>query len=366
MAGYILRRLFLMLPTLLGIITLSFVIVQFVPGGPVERAIAQVQGHGTSATAGFSGAANDASANISTQGQAGQSSAYRGARGLDPEFIKELEALYGFDKPPLERYIKMVGDYARFDLGRSYYRDISVVDLVLEKMPVSISLGLWTTFIVYLIAIPLGIAKAVRNGSAFDFWTSLAVFVGYAVPAFLFAIILMVLFAGGRYFDLFPLRGLTSDGWVDMNPVQQMLDYLWHIALPVVALVSGGFASLTILTKNTFLDEIGKPYVLTARAKGVSQNRVLWGHIFRNAMLVVIAGFPAAFIASFFTGSLLVEVIFSLDGLGLLGFEAAITRDFPVVLGVVYIYALIGIVMKLISDITYTLVDPRINFEGQV
>lgn len=358
MARYVLQRLLLMVPTLLGVVTLAFVIVQFVPGGPVERAIAQVQGHDAGASARFAGGGADMSA-----GQAGDS-AYRGARGLDPAFVAELEAQYGFDKPPLERYLKMLGDYARFDLGQSYYRQISVAGLVLEKMPVSISLGLWTTLLVYLIAVPLGVAKAVRNGTPFDFWTSLAVFVGYAIPAFLFAIVLMVLFAGGRYLDLFPLRGIVSPGWEDMGPAAQVLDYLWHITLPVAALVSGGFASLTILTKNAFLDELGKPYVLTARAKGLREGRVLWGHVLRNAMLIVIAGFPAAFIASFFTGSLLVEVIFSLDGLGLLGYEAAMDRDFPVVLGVVYIYALMGVAMKLVTDVMYVAVDPRIHFEG--
>jgi microcin C transport system permease protein len=361
-AAYVLHRLLLMIPTLLGVVTLSFVIVQFVPGGPVDRAIAQLQGHSAGTTAALPGGAGG---DIAPQGAAGAEGAYRGARGLDPAFIKELEALYGFDKPPLERYLAMLWNYARFDLGESYYKKQSVASLVVEKLPVSITLGLWTTLLVYLIAVPLGIAKAVRNGTPFDFWTSLAVFVGYAVPAFLFAIVLMVLFAGGRYFDLFPLRGIVSDGWRDMGPVELALDYLWHITLPVAALVSGGFAALTILTKNAFLDELGKPYVLTARAKGVGRGGVLWGHVFRNAMLIVIAGFPAAFIASFFTGSLLVEYIFSLDGLGLLAYEAAIGRDYPVVLGVVYIYALIAVGTKLLTDLCYVAVDPRIHFGRQ-
>lgn len=365
MAAYILKRLFLMVPTLLGIMLVSFVIIQFVPGGPVERMIAQLQGHGTEATAAFGGSGSGDMAATSSQSAVGQSSKYRGAQGLDPEFIAELEKLYGFDKPAHERLWIMIKNYARFDLGESYYRNISVIDLVLEKMPVSISLGLWSTLIIYLISIPLGIKKAVRDGSPFDVWTSAAVFIGYAIPSFMFAILLIVLFAGGRYFDLFPLRGLTSDNIQDMNFIQTALDYLWHMVLPVAAMVISGFASLTLLTKNSFLDEIGKQYVLTARAKGLAENQVLYGHVFRNAMLIVIAGFPAAFISIFFTGSLLIEVIFSLDGLGLLGYESVINRDYPVVLGTLYIYALIGLVMTLVRDVVYVLVDPRIDFEAR-
>lgn len=354
-----------MIPTLLGILLISFVIVQFVPGGPVERMIAELQGHGSEATARIGGGMGG-DVNISpSQGATGQSSQYRGAQGLDPEFIAELEALYGFDKPAYERFWIMLKNYARFDLGESYYRDVGVGQLVLEKMPVSISLGLWSTLIIYLISIPLGIKKAVRDGSAFDIWTSAAVFIGYAIPSFMFAILLIVVFAGGRYFDWFPLRGLVSDNAGDMNFIQLTLDYAWHMVLPVAAMVISGFASLTLLTKNSFLDEINKQYVLTARSKGLGENQVLYGHVFRNAMLIVIAGFPAAFIHIFFTGSLLIEVIFSLDGLGLLGYESVINRDYPVVLGTLYIYALIGLIMTLVRDVVYVLVDPRIDFEAR-
>jgi microcin C transport system permease protein len=363
MLPYILKRLALMIPTLFGILLISFVIVQFVPGGPVERMIAQLQGHGGEATARFGGASGGDMAGAASS--TGQSSTYRGAQGLDPEFIKELEALYGFDKPAPERFWIMLKNYAQFDLGKSYYRDTSVIDLVLEKMPVSISLGLWSTLIIYLISIPLGIKKAVRDGTKFDLWTSAAIFVGYAIPSFMFAILLIVVFAGGRYFDWFPLRGLTSDNWADMNFIQQALDYAWHMVLPVAAMVISGFASLTLLTKNSFMDEIGKQYVLTARAKGLAENQVLYGHVFRNAMIIVIAGFPAAFVHIFFTGALLIEVIFSLDGLGLLGYESVINRDYPVVLGTLYIYALISLVMHLVRDVVYVMVDPRIDFSAR-
>ncbi|MCI5060828.1 MAG: microcin C ABC transporter permease YejB [Alphaproteobacteria bacterium] len=366
MANYLFKRLLLMIPTLLGIMLISFIIVQFVPGGPVERMIAQLQGHGVEATARFGGGGAGADISVSATAQStGQSSKYRGSQGLDPEFIAELEAMYGFDKPAHERFFDMVVNYAKFDLGQSYYRDVSVIDLVLEKMPVSISLGLWSTLIIYLISIPLGIRKAVKDGQAFDIWTSAAVFVGYAIPSFMFAILLIILFAGGRYFDLFPLRGLVSDGWQDMNMIQLTLDYLWHMVLPVAAMVISGFAGLTMLTKNSFLDEINKQYVLTARAKGLEEKQVLYGHIFRNAMLIVIAGFPSAFLAIFFTGSLLIEVIFSLDGLGLLGYESVINRDYPVVLGTLYIFALMGLIMTLIRDVVYVMVDPRIDFEAR-
>jgi microcin C transport system permease protein len=365
MAAYIFRRLLLMIPTLFGIMLVSFVIIQFVPGGPVERMIAQLQGHGVEATARFSGGGNADMAMGASAPKAGEGSKYRGAQGLDPEFIAELEALYGFDKPAHVRFFQMVKNYAKFDLGQSYYRDVSVIDLVLEKMPVSISLGLWSTLIIYLISIPLGIKKAVKDGQAFDVWTSAAVFIGYAIPSFMFAILLIILFAGGRYFDIFPLRGLLSDNWQDLSWWQLVLDYLWHMALPVLALVIGGFASLTMLTKNSFLDEINKQYVLTARAKGLSEKRVLYGHIFRNGMLIVIAGFPAAFVSIFFTGALLIEVIFSLDGLGLLGYSSIINRDYPVVLGTLYFFALMGLVMTLIRDLVYVWVDPRIDFEAR-
>ena len=354
-----------MLPTLFGIMLISFVIIQFVPGGPVERMIAQLQGHGVEATARFGGSGAGDSIGAGMQSATGQSSKYRGAQGLDPEFIAELEALYGFDKPAYERFWIMVKNYLKFDLGTSYYRDIDVLELVLEKMPVSISLGLWSTLIIYLISIPLGIKKAVRDGTAFDIWTSAAVFIGYAIPSFMFAILLIVLFAGGRYFDLFPLRGLVSDGWEDMSFFELALDYAWHMVLPIAAMVISGFASLTLLTKNSFLDEINKQYVLTARAKGLAEDQVLYGHVFRNAMIIVIAGFPAAFVSIFFTGSLLIEVIFSLDGLGLLGYESVINRDYPVVLGTLYIFALISLVMHLIRDLVYVMVDPRIDFSAR-
>lgn len=365
MAQYILKRLLLMIPTLLGILLVSFIIIQFVPGGPVEKMIAQLQGHGGDAASRFSGGSGGDFGSASLQSATGQSSQYRGAQGLDPEFIKELEALYGFDKPAHERFFIMIKNYLTFDLGQSYYRDVNVLQLVVEKMPVSISLGLWSTLIIYLISIPLGIKKAVRDGTPFDVWTSAAIFIGYAIPSFMFAILLIVVFAGGRYFDIFPLRGLVSDNWQEMNFFQLALDYLWHMVLPVLAMVISGFASLTLLTKNSFLDEIGKQYVLTARSKGLSEKQVLYGHVFRNAMLIVIAGFPAAFVHIFFTGSLLIEVIFSLDGLGLLGYESVINRDYPVVLGTLYIFALISLVMHLVRDIVYVSVDPRITFEGQ-
>ena len=363
MLSYILKRLLLMIPTLFGIVLIAFVIVQFVPGGPVERMIAELQGHGAEATARFSGGGG--SDVVGAVSQTGQASNYRGAQGLDPAFIAELEALYGFDKPAHERFFTMVKNFARFDLGESYYRDVGVLELVAEKMPVSISLGLWSTLLIYLISIPLGIKKAVRDGTAFDFWTSAAVFTGYAIPSFMFAILLIVLFAGGTYFDWFPLRGLHSDGADQLGFFAYWGDYAWHMVLPVTAMVISGFAALTLLTKNSFLDEIGKQYVVTARAKGLEEKQVLYGHIFRNAMLIVIAGFPAAFISIFFTGSLLIEVIFSLDGLGLLGYESIINRDYPVVLGTMYVFALIGLLSKIIRDVVYVYVDPRISFEGQ-
>lgn len=361
MLPYLLRRLALMIPTLLGIMIVSFAIIQFVPGGPVERMIAELQGHGNDATSRFTGGGSETSgAPTST----GESSLYKGSQGLDPELIKELERMYGFDKPAPERFAQMVSNYLQFDLGNSYYRDASVISLILEKMPVSISLGLWSTLIIYLISIPLGIRKAVKDGTPFDIWTSAAIFIGYAIPSFMFAILLIILFAGGRYFDIFPLRGLVSDNWADLSTFGQIADYAWHMVLPTLALVISGFAGLTMLTKNSFLDEINKQYVLTARAKGLTEHRVLYGHVFRNAMLIVIAGFPAAFVSIFFTGSLLIEVIFSLDGLGLLGYESIINRDYPVVLGTLYIFSLIGLVMTIIRDITYVVIDPRINFEG--
>ncbi|MDG2242094.1 MAG: microcin C ABC transporter permease YejB [Rhodospirillaceae bacterium] len=358
MIAYTVRRIALIPLTLFGIIALNFLIVQFAPGGPVEQVLAQVQGLGTNATSRFSGGSGEL-------GAGGPVGTYRGAQGLDPEFIKEIERQFGFDKPPLERFVLILKNYATFDLGESYFRSERVSALIIDKLPVSISLGLWSTLIIYLVSIPLGIAKAVRDGSRFDAVTSYAVFIGYAMPSFLFAIFLIVLFAGGQYWSWFPLRGLTSDNWDDLTAIGKVLDYLWHLALPVAAMVVGGFASLTMLTKNSFLEEVNKQYVLTARAKGLAPNQVLYGHIFRNAMLIVIAGFPATLVGMLFTGSVLIEVIFSLDGLGLLGFEAIINRDYPVVFGTLYVFSLIGLVLNLISDLTYHAIDPRIDFEAQ-
>lgn len=368
MFAYILRRLLLMIPTLFGIIILNFFIVQIAPGGPVEQMIAKLQGMNVSATERFSGGGSDAGAQTQMQQNLNSSSGagkYRGAQGLDPEFIKSLEKQFGFDKPIGERFVLMMKNYLMFDFGQSYFQDKGVIDLVLDKMPVSISLGLWTTLFIYLISIPLGIKKAVRDGSKFDVWTSGIIIAGYAIPGFLFAIFLIVVFAGGKYFDVFPLRGLVSDGWNDMGWGARILDYFWHLALPVLSMVISGFAGLTILTKNSFLEEINKQYVLTARAKGLAENRVLYGHVFRNAMLIVIAGFPAALMGIFLTGSLLIETIFSLDGLGLLGFESALNRDYPVMFGTLYIFTLLGFLIKLVSDITMTWVDPRIDFNAQ-
>ena len=365
MGAYIVRRLLLIVPTLFMVMVVNFAVVQVVPGGPIERILSQIDQSAVSATARVSGEGGELQRPSGGGAGGGKGRLYRGAQGLDPEFIAELERQFGFDKPIHERFFLMMRSYLVFDFGQSYFRDRKVVDLVLDKMPVSISLGLWTTLFVYLISIPLGVAKAVRDGSRFDVWSSGLVIVGNAVPSFLFAILLIVLFAGGRYLDWFPLRGLTSDGWELMAWPQRILDYLWHITLPVLALVIGGFASLTILTKNSFIEEIKKQYVVTARAKGLSERRVLYGHVFRNSMLIVIAGFPSAFIGILFTGSVLIEVIFSLDGLGLLGFEAAVNRDYPVMFGTLYFFALLGLVMNLVGDLTYVLVDPRIDFEGR-
>jgi microcin C transport system permease protein len=365
--AYILRRLLLVVPTLLGIMVVNFVVIQAVPGGPVQRIISELSGRGAGATARLTGGggAGEAAGPAQQPGQVGVQGRYRGAQGLDPAFIKELERLYGFDKPAWERFLLMMGNYLRFDFGESYFRSRSVIGLVGEKLPVSISLGVWTTLVTYLVSIPLGIRKAVRDGSPFDVWTSGAIIVGYAIPSFLFAVLLIVLFAGGSYFQLFPLRGLVSDNFWDLPWYGKILDYLWHMVLPITAMLVGSFATLTMLTKNSFLEEINKQYVLTARAKGLGQRQVLYGHVFRNAMLIVIAGFPAAFISTFFTGALLIEIIFSLDGLGLLGYEAALNRDYPLMFGTLYIFTLFGLVMKIISDLTYVLVDPRIDFESR-
>ncbi|MGB0921803.1 MAG: microcin C ABC transporter permease YejB [Alphaproteobacteria bacterium] len=370
MGAYVARRLALMVPTLIGIMLINFAVIQLAPGGPVERVIAQIQGNDVSATARFSGSGggelgNQAAQQFETNASAGTNAKYRGAQGLDPAFIAELEEQFGFDKPAHERFFKLMVSYATFDFGQSYFRDVAVIDLIIEKMPVSITLGLWTTLLTYLISIPLGIAKARRDGTSFDVWTSGAIIVGYAIPGFLFAILLIVVFAGGSYLDWFPLRGLTSENFDEMGPLQQLGDYLWHITLPVIAMTISSFATTTLLTKNSFLDEIGKQYVTTARAKGLGERQVLYGHVFRNAMLIVIAGFPGAFVSIFFTGSLLIETIFSLDGLGLLGFESVINRDYPVVFATLFIFSLIGLVISLLSDLAYSWIDPRIDFEGR-
>jgi microcin C transport system permease protein len=357
-AGYLLRRLLLVIPTLLGIIAINFAVVQFAPGGPVEQMIAELKGRG-GAVAGRLTGEGGAEAASPTQGL------YRGASGLDPHMVQQIRVMFGFDKPPLERFGIMLKGYLQFDFGRSFFRDQTVLHLVLQKMPVSISLGLWSTLLIYLVSIPLGIAKAVRDGSRFDVVSSALVLIGYAVPGFLFAILLVVLFAGGSFVQWFPLRGLTSMGSQNWSFAARAGDYLWHMVLPTVALVIGGFASLTMLTKNCFLDEIRKQYVLTARAKGAPPQRVLYGHVFRNAMLLIVAGFPAAFIGILFSSALLVEIVFSLDGLGLLGFESAIQRDYPVMFGTLYIFTLLGLLMQIVGDMMYTLVDPRIDFAAR-
>ncbi|PWK60213.1 microcin C ABC transporter permease YejB [Roseicyclus mahoneyensis] len=380
MGAYILRRMLLMVPTLLGIMVINFALTQFVPGGPVEQVIAQLEGDGD-VFAGISGGGGDAGGQAQIEG-----SDYQGARGLPPQFLDELRIQFNFarivceegftgtpnlraaecvaeDIPGIERFGLMMWDYARFDFGQSYFRSISVIDLVIEKLPVSISLGLWSTLIAYIVSIPLGIAKATRDGSKFDTWTSGIIIVAYAIPGFLFAILLLVVFAGGRYFQIFPLRGLTSDGFDDMTLIQQIGDYFWHITLPVLASTISAFATLTLLTKNSFLDEIKKQYVMTARAKGLAETRVLYGHVFRNAMLIVIAGFPAVFVGVFFGGSLIIETIFSLDGLGRLAFEAAVSRDYPVIFGTLFVFGLIGLFVNILSDLMYVWIDPRIDFE---
>src|SRR5712672_1190712 len=369
MSAYIARRIFLMLPTLLGILFVAFVVVQFAPGGPVERVIAQLSGADTGATSRISGSPGG---DLGARGQPGGagavdavSSKYRGAQGLDPEFIKSLEKQFGFDKPAYQRFGIMLWNYATFDFGKSYFRDVSVLQLVKEKLPVSMSLGIFMTLITYLISIPLGIRKAVTDGSPFDTWTSSLIIIGYAIPGFLFAILLIVLFAGGSFWDVFPLRGLTSDYFATLPWYGKILDYFWHLVLPLISMALAAFATMTLLTKNSFLDEIRKQYVLTARAKGCSERQMLYNHIFRNAMLIVIAGFPSAFVHAFFQGSLLIETIFSLDGLGLLGFESVLNRDYPVVFGTLYIFSLLGLVINLISDLTYMWIDPRIDFEAR-
>ena len=357
MGAYILRRLLLIIPTLIGIMIINFSLVQFVPGGPIEQILARLDGGGDSL------AAITGSGDPGAEQQGG--SEYLGARGLPPEFIAELEKQFGFDKPPLQRFFDMMWNYARFDFGESYFRSISVFDLVLEKMPVSISLGLWSTLIAYLISIPLGIRKATRDGTSFNTWTSGVIIVAYAIPGFLFAILLLVLFAGGSYWKIFPLRGLTSEGFGDLSLLGKIGDYAWHMTLPILASTIASFATLTLLTKNSFLDEIGKQYVMTARAKGLTESRVLYGHVFRNAMLIVIAGFPAAFVSIFFGQSLIIETIFSLDGLGQMGFKAVVERDYPVMFGTLYAFGIMGLIVGILSDMMYVWIDPRIDFEGR-
>jgi microcin C transport system permease protein len=369
MGAYLLKRILLMIPTLLGIMLISFTIIQFAPGGPVERVIAQLTGTDPGATARIGGGGGDGlqggPAAQPGSGSEGSSSRYRGGQGLDPEFIKQLEKQFGFDKPAHERFLLMMKNYLMFDFGRSYFRDINVIELIKEKLPVSISLGVWMMLLTYLISIPLGIRKAVHDGEKFDTWTSGALVVGYAIPGFLIAVLLLILFAGGSFVQWFPSRGLTSDGWAQMSLWGKIVDYFWHLTLPLIALALGAFTTMAFLTKNSFLDEIRKQYVMTARAKGLGERQVLYGHIFRNAMLLIIAGFPGAFIGAFFSGALLIETIFSLDGLGLLSFESIINRDYPVVFATLFIFSLVGLVVNLISDFVYTLVDPRIDFESR-
>ena len=358
MRNYILKRLLLIPVTLFGILALNFIVIQFAPGGPVEHVLAQYRGMNTDATSSISGQA-------SVHMESGAKGKYQGASGVPEDLIKELEKQFGFDKPAYVRFFKMIKDYALFNFGKSFYQDKTVGQLIWERMPVSVSLGLWSTLIIYVIAIPLGIKKAVKDGSKFDVITSFGVVIGSAIPVFLFAVFLIVFFAGGTYFNWFPLHSLTSDNWAELSWFGKIKDYFWHITLPVIAMVVGGFASLTMLTKNSFLDEINKQYVLTAKAKGLNENQILYGHVFRNAMLIVIAGFPSLLIKMLFTGSLLIEVIFSLNGLGLLGYQSIMTRDYPVIFGTMYIFALLGLVLKLISDITYCIIDPRINFDAK-
>ncbi|MDC0345231.1 microcin C ABC transporter permease YejB [Planktomarina sp.] len=358
MIAYIIRRLLLVIPTLLGVMIVNFALIQFVPGGPVEQVLAQLEGEGDV----FAAITGGDDAGI---GETAGNDQYAGARGLPQEYIEQLEREFGLDRPPMERFTRMMWKYIQFDFGESYFRSIKVVDLVLEKMPVSISLGLWSTLLIYLVSIPLGVRKAMRDGSTFDTVTSALVIVGYGIPSFLFAIMLLVLFAGGSYWQIFPLRGLTSNGFEELSLLAKIGDYFWHMALPIFASVISGFATLTLLTKNSFLDEIRKQYVVTARAKGLTENRVLFGHIFRNAMLIVIAGFPSLFIGVFFGGSLFIETIFSLDGLGRLGFEAAISRDYPVMFGTLFAFGLLGLIVGILSDLMYVIIDPRIDFEAR-
>ena len=370
MQAYIIRRLILIVPTLLGIMVINFFLIQMAPGGPVHQMIAQLEGTDVDVTQRFTAAGNEevgiADANEQAQAQAGDDvvSRYQGARGIPPELIREIEAQFGFDKPIYVRFFITMGNLIRFDLGDSYFRDKNVMELVVEKLPVSLSLGIWTTLLVYLVSIPLGIAKAVRDGTKFDAWTSAVILVGFSVPGYLFAIMLIIVFSGGSYFDLFPLRGLVSSNWEELSWGMKIVDYAWHMTLPIVAMMIGGFAGLTMLTKNSFIEEINKQFVVTARAKGLTERRVLYGHVFRNAMLIVIAGFPAAFLSIFFTGVLMIEIIFSLDGLGRMGYEATLTRDYPLIFGSLYVFTILGLLMGIIRDLTYAAIDPRIHFDS--
>ena len=348
MIGYVLKRLLLMIPTLFGILLVTFAVIQFVPGGPVDQMVQQLTGRGQGGEVAMAAGAPG----------------YRGAQGIDPQQLERIKALYGFDKPVHQRFIEMIGRFARFDLGTSYFYQKSVWQLIREKLPVSISLGVWSFLLTYLVSIPLGIAKAVRNGSRFDFWTSTAILVGYAIPGFVLGVALLVLFGGGSFFSLFPLRGLTSDDFAMLSPMGKVLDYFWHLTLPLICLTVGSFAVTTMLTKNVFLEEIGRQYVLTARAKGLSEQRVFYRHVFRNALIPLVTAFPAAFVGAFFTGSLLIETLFSLDGLGLLSYDAVMKRDYPVVMGSLYLFSLIGLVTRLITDLAYTWVDPRVSFSA--
>ena len=366
MGAYLVRRILLIFPTLFGIMLINFAVIQIVPGGPVEQMIAQMTGTAVESTARFSGGGEgELSSNFDASSFDNGDSKYRGAQGLDPDIIKEIEIMYGMDKPAHERFFKMLKSYVFFDFGESFFRDQKVTSLVLDKMPVSISLGLWTTLLVYLISIPLGIRKAIKDGSRFDIISSSIVTIGYAIPNFLFAVILIVFFAGGRFYDIFPLRGLVSENFEELSLISKIIDYFWHLALPLTAMIVSGFAGLTFLTKNSFIDQINQQYVMTARAKGLSEKKVLYGHVFRNAMLIVIAGFPSAFIGILFSSSLFIEVIFSLDGLGLLGYEAALTRDYPVIFATLYFFSLLGLIMGIIGDFMYSIIDPRIDFESR-
>ena len=366
MGAYLVRRILLIFPTLFGIMLINFAVIQIVPGGPVEQMIAQMTGTAVESTARFSGGGEgELSSNFDASSFDNGDSKYRGAQGLDPDIIKEIEIMYGMDKPAHERFFKMLKSYIFFDFGESFFRDQKVTSLVLDKMPVSISLGLWTTLLVYLISIPLGIQKAIKDGSQFDIISSSIVTIGYAIPNFLFAVILIVFFAGGRFYDIFPLRGLVSENFEELSLLSQIKDYFWHLTLPLTAMIVSGFAGLTFLTKNSFIDQINQQYVMTARAKGLSERKVLYGHVFRNAMLIVIAGFPSAFIGILFSSSLFIEVIFSLDGLGLLGYEAALTRDYPVIFATLYFFSLLGLIMGIIGDFMYSIIDPRIDFESR-